>query len=105
MEATSALQCYYIKLQESYFVIFLIPCTMDVELTCANIFQHVLIESRLFGGNITTIFGGGISRSGQEALRDMLRELQWVAVCCSVLQWVAVCYSVLQCVVVCCSVL
>jgi len=32
-------------------------------------------------------------------------ELQWVAVCCSVLQCVAVCCSVLQCIAVCCSVL
>ena len=34
-----------------------------------------------------------------------LREIQRVAVCCSVLRCVAVCCNVLQCVAVCCSVL
>jgi len=33
----------------------------------------------------------------------LCREMQCVAVCCSVLQCVAVCCSVLQCVAVCCT--
>ena len=36
---------------------------------------------------------------------DYGKEVQCVAVCCSVLQRVVVCCSVLQCVAVCCSVL
>ena len=45
--------------------------------------------------------------SAHEQPQSMLpqREMQSVAVCCSVLQCVAVCCSVLQCVVECCSVL
>jgi len=37
--------------------------------------------------------------------RSQYCELQYIAVCCSVLQYVAVCCSVLQCVAVCCSML
>ena len=89
----------------------------------SNIFIYLYIYPHEYAGAVAAAGGKGWARerglkvssssagwvvdgflAGVEEDEE-LKELQCVAVCCSVLLSVAVCRSVLQCVTVCCSVL